>query len=297
MPFEYLMFWLRETISNVGRNRLMSLLAVSTVTLGLFILGAFYLGVVNLKAAVGKETSKLDLVVFLQHDITAARRKEIIDAAHIPQVKSLKFVGKDEALKEMQRELPKFPLDDMVGDQNFCGDEIRLTLKNPEDIFKVSAYFNSIKGVDQTEQQSDAVREILTLNRFLPLVGFGALIILGLVILLIIHNAIRLTIFARRREIRIMELVGATPWFISMPFLLEGMFYGIVGSLLAGVVLTSLSALIERSGVPLLMLFLPLSGTSVGLQCSVWMFIAGLAFGLAGSWISITRSLDQAAQA
>ncbi len=75
MLLEYLMFWARETLSNVRRNPLMSLLAISTVTVGLFILGAFYLALGNLRGAVKSETQKLDMAVILDRDISAKRRK------------------------------------------------------------------------------------------------------------------------------------------------------------------------------------------------------------------------------
>src|SRR3712207_6740849 len=102
MLLEFLMFWTRETISNIGRNRLMSVLAITTVTVGLVILGAFFLTLTNLRAAVAKETRKLDIVVFLKADITAQRRDELLKAARIPQVAKVQFVSKTQALNEMQ---------------------------------------------------------------------------------------------------------------------------------------------------------------------------------------------------
>ena len=79
MLLEFLMFWARETFSNVRRNPLMSLLAISTVTVGLFILGAFYLALGNLRGAVKSETQKLDMAVILERDITEA---DVLDFDH-----------------------------------------------------------------------------------------------------------------------------------------------------------------------------------------------------------------------
>src|SRR5687768_8006027 len=103
MSIEFLSFWTRETVSNIRRNRLMSLLAISTVTIGLFILGLFYLTLSNLRAAVGSQTEKLDLVLILESDITPERRKEIYDAARIPQVADLQFASKSQVLEEYQK--------------------------------------------------------------------------------------------------------------------------------------------------------------------------------------------------
>lgn len=293
MSLEFLIFWLRETWSNIRRNRLMSLLAVSTVTIGLFILGAFFLLLTNLNSAVRSETQKLDLRVFLKRDITTKRRDEIVKAANIPQIASLQLVPRSQVLAEMKRDIPQLPMEDFSDDKNNpLSDELRIKLKDPHEIFQVRNYLTSIKGVlkTKTPEEDEVVRGLLKFSRFLTIAGLVALCILGLAILLIIHNAIRLTIFARRREIRIMELVGATPWFIRIPFLLEGVLYGITGAIVAAVVLAPLYGAATRAVTALL----PLTFAVTMIQCTAWMLIAGLAFGLLGSWFSLARSWGKA---
>jgi cell division transport system permease protein len=120
--------------------------------------------------------------------------------------------------------------------------------------------------------------------------GLIALWVLGLAILLIIHNAIRLTIFARRKEIHIMELVGATHWFIRIPFLLEGVFYGAIGAIVASLVLSPLYAGLTRALAPWAQALLPLEQAASITQCVGLMFMAGLFFGLIGSWFSLNRT-------
>jgi cell division transport system permease protein len=293
MSLEYLIFWTRETVSNISRNRLMSLLAITTVTVGLFILGAFFLVLANLQAAVAKETHKLDIVVFLKADVTPERRKQIYDATRISQVKDLQIVPKAQVLKEVQRKWPDIPMADFA-DDNPLSDEIRIKLKNPEDIFAVQKYFSSIDGVLKTRRDDEPVRQLLAVNRFLMVAGFASLVILGMACLLIIHNAIRLTIFARRREIRIMELVGATAWFIRVPFLLEGIIYGIAWAVVAATVLGAVWMAAVRASSPLVGLLLPLANSGVLQQCLVLMLGAGLLFGLLGSWASLARSIGKA---
>ncbi|MDQ3813494.1 MAG: permease-like cell division protein FtsX [Armatimonadota bacterium] len=294
MLFEYLMFWTRETLSNIGRNRLMSALAVSTVTIGLFILGAFFLALANVQTAADNLTQKLDLVVILEKDITPTRRKEIYNAAHIPQVADLQFVSKSQALKEMQRAMPKIPVSDLEND-NPLGDELRIKLKNSQDIISVRNYLKSMNGVADTLSDVDLVRKLTAINHYLKIAGSVTLVVLGLAILLIIHNAIRLTIFARRREISIMELVGATSWFIRVPFLLEGILYGVLGAVAAVAVLSPLFTALARRLPEWLQPLLPLAQSDILWQCGGWMLLTGLIFGLAGSWISLSRSIGKAA--
>jgi cell division transport system permease protein len=299
MPLEYLMFWTRETLFNVRRNPLMSLLAISTVTVGLFILGAFYLTLTNLRSAVRAETQKLDLAVIMERDISPARRAELVKAAKMPQVSAVEVISQKKVLQEFQKEMPQIPLEDFEDARyNPFGDELRLTLKNPEqDFFKVRSYFNGLKGKGIVEtrspQENEAVRALLGVNRFLTWAGVVALWVMGLAILLIIHNAIRLTIYARRREIRIMELVGATSTFIRVPFLLEGLLYGAVGAVLASLILSPLYAAGLRALAPWTQGLLPLGNSSALLACIGWMLLAGLSFGLLGSWFSVSRTISE----
>lgn len=293
---EILGFWARETISNIRRNRLMSVLAISTVTVGLFVLGAFYLAWGSVQSAVSAQTQKLDLVVILERDVTEERRKQIYNAVRIPQVRDLTFVSKDKALRDMAEDLQDIPIADLQKD-NPLGDELHVLLKDPKDIFKVREYFSSINGVQgiRNPAEDKAVSYLLSLGSFVQIAGAIAFVVLGIGILLIIHNAIRLTIFARRREIRIMELVGATAWFIRVPFLLEGLFYGLMGAIYAGLALSALFVLSVQSRTPLLQLLLPDSPMDLLWQCLGWLALAGFLFGLVGSWLSLSRSMGRTA--
>lgn len=294
MPIEYLSFWLRETLSNVARNRLMSLVAITTTTVGLLILGTFYLTLANLRTAVDRETQKLDIVVFLRNDISKERRLQLYNAARIPQVSRLNIVTRDQVLKQMRKDLPDIPVEDFKNN-NPLKDELRIKLKNPENIIAVQKYLASMKGVDKVRRDDEVVRNLLRINRFLAISSLIATLVLGIAILLIIHNSIRLTIFARRREIRIMELVGATAWFIRVPFLLEGIIYGLAGAAVAAVCLTTAWMAVQHSNWPLLPLLLPLIGTDIWLKCTVVLVGVGAIFGFVGSWASLSRSLGRAA--
>ncbi|HEX8235528.1 MAG TPA: permease-like cell division protein FtsX [Abditibacteriaceae bacterium] len=298
---EFLMFWTRETVSNIGRNRLMSLLAITTATIGLFILGTFFLAISNLQALVKTQTQKIDLVVFLKADVTPKRRKEIFNGARVPQVADLQFVSKDQVLKEWNKSDPDIPMEDFRGRYNPFNDELRIKLKDEymQDIFKLEDYLGSLQGVVKTTrdraQERAPVERLLAFRRFLAIAGTVAIIVLGMAILLIIHNAIRLTVFARRREIRIMELVGATSWFIRIPFLLEGILYGVAGAALAAAILSPLYVTLTRIPWPLVQELLPLGAGSLLWNCSALMILAGLCFGFIGSWFSLSRSIGKAA--
>lgn len=295
---EILGFWIRETFSNIARNRLMCLLAVSTVTICLFVLGAFYFAWGSLQSQIGAQTQKIDLRIILEPSISNSRRDEIVKAAHIPQAASVQLVTKEEALKQLTADIQDFPIQDL-NKNNPLGDELHISLKDPNQVFKVRNYLTSIKGVQKTlaPQEDNIVKMLLQVNHFVKIAGVVALLILGLGILLIIHNAIRLTIFARRHEIRIMELVGATPWFIRIPFLMEGIIYGLTGAIIAALILIAVFLPITHTNTPLLQVLIPPDADSILRDGLGWIILAGICFGFLGSWLSLSRSIGKAVQA
>ena len=295
---EILGFWIRETSSNIARNRLMCLLAVSTVTICLFVLGAFYFAWGSLQSQIGAQTQKIDLRIILEPSITDKRRDEIVKAAQIPQVATVTLVTKEDALKQLTTDIKDFPVTDLEKN-NPLGDELHIRLKDPNQIFKVRNYLTSVKGVQKTlaPQEDNVVKMLLEVNHFVKVAGIVALIILGLGILLIIHNAIRLTIFARRHEIRIMELVGATPWFIRIPFLMEGLIYGLAGAVIAAVLLLAVLLPITHTNTPLLQVLIPPDAGNILRSGLGWIILAGVGFGFFGSWLSLSRSIGKAVQA
>lgn len=297
MPLEFLTFWTRETLSNIARNRLMSLLALSTVAIGLFILGGFYLSLAHVRALVQNQTQKLDITVTLDPQITEKRRREIYEACRIKQVADLQFRSRDQVMVEMHRDTPGIPVNDLMGRNNPLSDELRIKVKDPQTIPAVRAYIETMKGkgVDDTISDGDVLRKLLQFNRLLAIIGSVSLVVLGLAILAIIYNTIRLTIHARRREIRIMELVGATRGFIRVPFVLEGIIIGFAGALLASLFLTWFNTTLNSLLPAFLQTMPPAMVAETTRQCALGVIISGLLFGLIGSSISLNRSISRVA--
>lgn len=291
---EILQFWVREALSNFWRNRLMSVLAISTVTLSLFVLGAFAISLANLRSMVAKEAQKLELVVLLDKNIMPERRRQIFDAVRVmPQVKKLDITLASAVLKQYGREM-RMPVEDLLSD-NPLRDELTVQLRDPNDFFKVRDYLTSIKGVQglQNVGADDDTRKLLDLNRFLSVTAVVALAVLGLAILLIINNSIRLTLYARRREVHLMQLVGATIGFVRAPFLLEGVLYGMFGAIVAAAgLLVSYSAALGGQ-TSIIRQMLPLSTGQLFVPCVVGLMAAGCLFGLLGAWLSFHQSRER----
>ncbi len=298
MPLEFILFWTRETFSNLVRNRLMSLLALSTVAIGLFILGGFYLTLSHVRELVKNQTGKLNLTVVLDPNITPKRRRDIFLASRIPQVADVQLRTKDQVLMEMHRDTPGIAVADLKGKNNPLSDELRIKVKDPQSIPAVRTYMETLKGkgVDDTISDRDILQKLLSFSRLVAIIGSISLVVLGLAILAIIYNTIRLTVHARRREIRIMELVGATRGFIRVPFVMEGIIIGFFGSLLAAIFLVSFHSMIGNWMPPFMRTMSPAMVAQISRQCAVGIVMSGLIFGLVGSCISLNRSINRVAQ-
>jgi cell division transport system permease protein len=275
----------------------MSLLALSTVAIGLFILGGFYLTLAHVREMVKNQTGKLNITVILDPNISAKRRRDIFLASRIPQVADVQLRTKDQVLMEMHHDTPGISVDDLKGKNNPLSDELRIKVKDPQTIPAVRAYMETLKGkgVDDTISDRDILQKLLSFSRLLTIIGSISLVVLGLAILAIIYNTIRLTIHARRREIRIMELVGATRGFIRVPFVMEGVIIGFFGALLAALFLVSFHTMLGNLMPPFLQTMAPSMVAQVSRQCAIGIVLSGLVFGLIGSCISLNRSISRAA--
>jgi cell division transport system permease protein len=161
----------------------------------------------------------------------------------------------------------------------------------PADVHVVATGISKMPAVANVTYAQDAVTRALRVGEVLARVGLVVLAVLVLVAAIIISNTIRLTVFARRREIAIMQLVGATNTYIRMPFVCEGLLAGVLGSVVA----LGALALAERELLPKLtaaLPFVPIHGATPNeLVLALELLATGAAVGVVGSWISVGRYL------
>lgn len=235
-------FQLGELFTNLRRNGVLTVAALVTVMASLATASLFYLLHRNLESLLDEEARKAQISAFLVSDLEPAGLNKLrgeIEA--IPGVASVEYVSSQAALERMVKELDLKP-----DERALLGGRSRLPAKfsvqpaQPEAIEQVAEQLKTLTGVEEVRFGKKVVAPLNELKRRVRQFGWLALLALGVATGGIISNAIRLTIYARRREIRIMQLVGATDGFVRTPFLLEGLFHGIVGGLLALVVTTVL---------------------------------------------------------
>jgi len=229
---------IREAMAAFRRAPVLTGLSSGMVGLALFVVGLFGLATYNLQLALSAIEERVEIAVYLRDD---ARQAEIDlaqrELADIPEVRSVRFVSKRDALERARKELPEFG--DLFSDLEVnplpqsLEIELRPGTRDQEVVERVSAAAMVYPFVEDARYGREWVDKLFTLRR----IGAATTLVLGsafgVVAALIIGTALRIAIFARREEIYVMRLVGATNGFIRRPFLLEGAMAGLLGGLLA----------------------------------------------------------------
>jgi cell division transport system permease protein len=215
------------------RNRLMSLASMSTVALSLLILGLFLLGAVNLNHIASTLENQVEVTAYLDDALSPADNEKLTEEVrNIPGVREATFVSKEEALERLKEQFgERRDLLAAVEKNNPLRNAVEVRTLTPQDVKPVVEELKKLPGVAKVSFKEEIIERLFALTRAIRYVGLGIAILLIAGTVFLISNTIRLTVFARRREIAIMKLVGATDWFIRWPFLLEGICLGFIGSL------------------------------------------------------------------
>ena len=228
-------YYFKEALKSMKRNGLMTLASISTVALSLFMLGVFLCGVINLNNMASSLENQVQLSIYLKDGLTTdqimAVGKQI---KAIPNLKHLEFVNKEQAMKEFKERLgDQQQLVNALGDVNPLPNSYVLTFDNPSDVKATAKLATTFQSVESTHYGQDIVEELFRITQVIRIGGIVLIAFLAAATLFIISNTIRLTVFARRKEIAIMKYVGATNGFIRWPFLIEGMLLGLIGAIIA----------------------------------------------------------------
>ena len=283
-------YFIKETVSSLRHNSLMSIASVSTVALSLLILGLFLVMVLNLNHMATVLESQVQISIYLQDNLSEREMREIgTRITKIPGVTQVLFVNKDEAMKRFKERLG-----DQQGllsalDANPLPNAFEVKVDKPENVKPVAQAAGELKGVENAKFGQGVVEHLFALTKMMRIFGLILIIFLAMAALFIISNTIRITVFARRKEIGIMKYVGATDWFIRWPFLIEGMVLGFGGALIAVFLLDEAYAVLTAK-VYESVAFLPLIPKYPFLRdVSLLLLVTGTTIGALGSTISLRR--------
>jgi len=228
---------IRDAFKSVIRNFSLSLASISCITITLIIVAIAIIASFNVQNFTKEIEKNLTIVIFLNNDTTEEDvdriEKEITEIPNVNK-NSLKFESKTEVKEAMQEESEVFDtvLDEWDDSESPLKDTFQVKVKNVEKISKTAERIKEIDKVNTVRYGEGMVDKMITAFSSIEKVTYGVVIALVVVTVFLIINTIKLTISARRREISIMRLVGASNFTIKTPFIIEGMILGLLGSII-----------------------------------------------------------------
>lgn len=224
------LYFIGQAIKGLWRNGVMSFASVAVLMSCLVVMGGFALLVLNIDVNLDQLKLLNQIVIFADYDATP----EQLDAVerqiwNLDNVKSVTHVTKDEALKGMmESEEDAQVYEDILGESNPLSDEFVIEYEDVDKISELTFQLSQIDGVRKISQRLDLATQLESVKNGVLMVFLWFLVILMIISIFIIVNTIKLSVFARRHEITVMRYVGATGWFITLPFVIEGVILGVI---------------------------------------------------------------------
>jgi len=235
-------YFFSETFTSFKRNFLMGFTAITTVAITLFIVGFFSVLVFDIQSIINSVKGQVELAVYLQDNISPQLNEYIESEINSwEETNEIKYISKEQALERFKEQNEGSDiLKEIQG--NPLPASFEITLNDPEKVELVALRFldkdgNYIEGIDDVVYGQTYVRRLFSITAIIGTIAFIIIIVLLLATIVLIFNTIRLSIYARRKEIEVMKLVGASNWFVRIPFLFEGFFEGFMGSVVSVVLL------------------------------------------------------------
>ncbi len=292
MSLSSLRYVIKETALSLRRNAWMSLASVSTVAISLIILGFALTLVYNTNQLASNIESNIEISAFILRPPQTTEQVQQIQAQieQMQGVKSVTLLSKEQALAQFQSGLNS-DLMQNLGGNNPLPDKLTVKATDAGQVKDLAEKIGKISGVDTVRYGQGIVDKIIQFTHWMRWIGLTLIGLLAVASIVLISITIRLTVFARRKEVQIMKFVGATDWFIRWPFLLEGMVLGLCGAILAStVVVYSYTGLVSYLHNNLT--FIPvIDSRQFMLNLTLLMLAAGALIGSVGSMVSLRKFL------
>jgi len=296
-------YFASESVQNFRRNWVMSLGAVITIYLSLLLVGVFLATSFVVSSVVQSVESKVTIQIFIKDgaatsDVNALQQWLVSNQL----VQGVQYTSKEKALEKFKQDMKQSPeiVNQLEG--NPLPASLDVTLKDPRQVQAMVDQIKSnqlfLKVADRPDNPEESlkygqqvVKQLFAFTQVVRWIEVAFVLMLAAVSLIFINNTIRLAIYARRKEIGIMRLVGASNWFIRTPFLLEGVFQALIGAALAILTIIGLqAAIMPRLSQALPFLPVNVSGDATA-QIALILILAGVFIGLLGSGFALRRYL------
>lgn len=284
---------LRQAVQSITRSGLMSLASLATVSVSLLVLAVVACLAVNLNLMAQELESQLEIRAFLRDGVDPAAQQALIEQVQaLEGVRSVTFISKEEGLEIMRERLgeQRWILEGL--EENPLPDSLQIELADPHQVVTVAEKVAAFPQVEKVRYGQGIAERLLAVTRAIRIAGLGMVLLLMVATVFTLANTIRLAVEARRREIAIMKLVGATDWFIRRPFVVAGILLGTMGAAVAaGLVYMGYRYLVRFlvTNLP----FVPVASPAELMQpLGSGLLALGALLGMIGSWISLRRYLQ-----
>jgi cell division transport system permease protein len=284
-------FFGSEVWRSFTRNAMMQLTAILTVAVTIVLLGGFLFARETLASIGNDAVQKIEISVFFADNVSDRDGQALVHRISAdPRVKAVTYVPRDEGLREMRQRLQN-QVDTSLLTTNPLPNAARVKVIDPKNVRVVAEAIKKLPGVANVVYGQDVVQKLLVISGVLARIGLVIVGVLVFTAAIIISNTIRLTVFARRREIAIMQLVGASGTYVRMPFVCEGMIAGVLGAAVAvGLLALAKLELLPKIGAQLP--FVPLHAAPTNdLMLALQLLAVGAVVGFVASWLSVSRYL------
>ena len=289
-------YFFRQALVNIISNRVIHVIGLGTMVVSLLIFGTFLLLFVNLNSWLEGWGQTLSVSIYLRDGVEQITRDKIASFIEsLPGAEVRRFISKDVALRDLRTAvgahsglLDELSHNPLPASFEVVFKDVEIHKANPD---AIKTKLEKLDGVQEVQYSEEWLKKFGGLMRVVKLIGFVIGGLLGMGVLFIVTNTIKLTIYSRRDEIEILKLVGATDWFVKIPFLLEGMIQGLVSSVFAlstlflGYFFLSTEKINFFGLAAFDLVFFPR-------EYVLSLFVASVVLGLGGSLIAVGRFFD-----
>ncbi len=287
-------YFLGQAIKSLWRNGAMTLASIAVLTSCLVVIGGFSLLVVNINVNMEKMNMLNEIVVFAELDATEDEIAALSEKLNAINDVKVEHVTKEQALEEMKNEAGEYGYlyDEITPENNPLSDSFVITYDEDVDVDTLAYNLQQTEGIRKVNNRSDLAGTLAQLKNAITMIFMWFLVILFVVSLFIIINTIKIAVFARKEEISVMRYVGATNWFITLPFVFEGIIIGLLSGTLAYFVEWYVYRYVETMiSVDLRAIIDVLTFGEVQIYLLVGFLAIGVFTGIVGSVISLSKHL------
>ena len=286
-------YFINQALKNMARNKVMSISTVLTVSISLFIVGAFIIFILNAGIFIKTQSDKTQLSVFVDTNYTEQQALAVGDKLkNIADVESVTYKSKQQAMDEMiSKQGGAEQWKQLFGDDNPMPHTFIITGSDNTKLEAISADASKIEGVYKVDFAKDLVNKLSGIVNAVRIGGIVVVIILFLIAIFLISTTIKLSLYAKRKEIQVMKYVGSSNSFIQGPFLTSGMLLGFLGAVVSSIVLALSYKFLMDKATEIQFLNLSFNGLQISLVV-VLLLISGVFVGALGSYLSLRKYLE-----